>query len=65
MGQFNRIFLILLSSIAIILPFVRSSWAEKITYGNGLFVAVGNRTLGNSSEGFIFTSQDGVNWTRK
>jgi len=36
-----------------------------VTYGNGLFVAVGSKTVGNSSEGFIFTSQDGINWTRK
>ena len=36
----------------------KSYWLEGVTYGNGLFVAVG-------WIGAIFTSPDGVNWTSR
>jgi autotransporter-associated beta strand protein len=36
---------------------VYSSW-NSITYGNGIFVAVGNNTVDNT-----MTSPDGINWT--
>jgi hypothetical protein len=34
------------------------SWLNDVTYGNGLFVAVGNG-------GTILTSPDGVSWTER
>jgi hypothetical protein len=35
-----------------------NNWLEGVTYGNGLFVAVGKN-------GTILTSPDGVNWTER
>jgi len=34
------------------------AWLEGVTYGNGIFVAVGNL-------GTILTSPDGVKWTKR
>ena len=35
---------------------------QSIDFGNGMFVAVGQNTA--VSAGFVFTSRDGINWTR-
>jgi hypothetical protein len=35
-----------------------TNWLYGVTYGNGLFVAVGD-------DGAILTSPDGVTWTRR
>jgi hypothetical protein len=42
-----------------------SFFVEYVTFGNGLFVAVGFATVGVTPTSFIHTSPDGVTWTSR
>jgi hypothetical protein len=41
------------------------NYMQGVTYGNGLYVAVGGDWLQAAAPGIIITSSDGTNWTRR
>ena len=45
-------------------PSIYRHWHD-VTYGGGLFVAVGETSTLNGTDGEIFTSVDGAHWTRQ